>query len=400
MNAYRIRCAASIACLLIALPALADNDNKKQQPAKRAAPQQMKQQPAQQPTLPGDGTHVNTPGGVPTGGAAGSVNTGKPMAPVGAQTVGGQQTGGAAAAGANLGATTTSSQPTSGSTLVNPNAPKTSTGGAMPGDFSRDKKLQGVVDGGAGAVKSEATAAENAAPGQSSGTDIFNKAGALPTPGGGMNAPSKTSTMSDEPAPSQASKPLGPQTEKEANHQTAVDASTKKREESLQGIHRDSKGNIITSSPSAGTGSGDGGTTLGGAWAKITRPITSDEKYKTQPSYPAGVRGTPNPDAGAGTPVPASVQNLGGKGPTLEETKKARGRQTGVPNDDKQQVDRMKADQRAASATMADRRVNTTNPGDQTTPGGGFTGSPKSGVQKSENKGGGRPGCPPDNPTC
>jgi len=415
MNANRTRCATSLACLLIAFPALADTD-KKQQPAKRAVPQQMRQQSAQNPTLPAEGTRINTPGSGPRTGASGSVNTGKPVPPVGTQTIGGQQTGGAAVAGATVGTTTTSPQPKSGNTLVNPNAPGNQTGGAMPGDFSRDKKLQSAVDGGAGAVTKQAT---TSGPGQKSGTALIDgtqsnfesmrgdqgsrtsQQGMFPA-AGTQSAPGSSTASVPSPggAPMAIPYPV-----------TTTAPATTPRE----------------SPPSKTTTSGDDAGTLKGMASSTNM---GDAKYKTgtfdvkvdgapitrmttSGTVPAGATTptqtkvapllTPSPDDGAGTPVPVSVQNLGGKGPSLEQTKKERGRQTTMPSDDKQQVDRIKADQRAASATMAGRRTNSINPGDQTTPSGGFSGTPTRGAQggPSENsKGGSRPQCPQDNPTC
>lgn len=416
MNANQIRCAASLACLLIALPTLADND-KKQQSAKRASPQQMRQQPAQNPTPPGDGTRMNTPGGVPTKGAAGSVNTSKPVAPLGSQTIGGQPTGGAATAGATVGTTSTSPQPKSGNTLVNPNAPGNQSGGAMPGDFSRDKKLQSAVDGGAGAVTNQATT--TSAPGQKSGTALIDgtqsnfetmrgdqgsrtsQQGIFPA-AGAQNAPGSSTASVPSPGGAPMAIPYPVTT-------TAPATTPRETPPSKTTTSGDDAGTLKGMASS--TNMGDAKYKTGNFDVKVDgAPIT---RMTTSGTVPAGATtstqtkvapmSTPSPDGGAGTPVPSSVQNLGGKGPSLEQTKKERSRQTGVPNDDKQQVERMKADQRAASATMQGRRANTINPGDQTTPTGGFTGTPTRGAQggpPENSQGGGRPKCPQDNPTC
>ncbi|MCE9641415.1 MAG: DUF4150 domain-containing protein [Betaproteobacteria bacterium] len=408
MIAYQIRCAASIACLLVASPTLADNNDKKQQARQRPAPQQMRQQQAQ-PTLPDNGTRINTPGGAPAGsGAAGSVNAGKPMAPVGAQAIGGQQTGGAATAGATVSTTTTSSQPKSGNTLVNPNAPGNQAGGAMPGDFSRDKKLQNAVDGGASAVTNQATTTSG--PGQKSGTALIDGTQSnFESMRGDQGSRTSQQGMFPAAGPSTATVPPAggaPIAIPYPVTTTAPATTPRETPPAKTTTSGDDAGTLKGMASSTNMGEakykmGNSGVKVEGA--AITRMTTSGTQPAgtTTPSQTTILTtGTPSPDGGAGTPVPASVQNLGGKGPSLEQTKKERGRQTGVPNDDKQQVDRMRADQRAAGATMAGRRTNAINPGDQTTPAGGFSGSPKSGVKQTENKGGGRPGCPPDNPAC
>lgn len=404
MTPVRPSCSVLLAVLLVALPTHADD--KKKQSANRASPQNMqRQQSNSQPTLPDDGTKLSNAKAPSTGGAAGSVNTGKPMAPVGTQTIGGEQTGGAAAAGAALGTTTTSAQPKSGDTLVNPNAPNTQTGGAMPGDFSRDKKLQGAVDGGASAVTNQATT--SSAPGQQSGAALI----------GGTQ--SNFDAMRGDPGSRTSQQGMMPNTTAgppvflpEVATGVKTDYSTIFPKQQTQTISSEVK---MTSGDNAGTAQGTASgivmdktrsTTTGaienaGAATRMTGATLPSAGTTSVPSQPKliGLSATPSPDGGAGTPVPASVKNLGGKSPTLEQAKKERGRQTGMPIDDKQQIDRMKADQRAASATMADRRVNTTNPGDQGAISGTFSGAPKSGVNTTESKGG-KSGCSADNPSC
>jgi len=417
MNANRIRCAASVACLLLASPTPADNNDKKQQARQRPAPEQMRQQQAQ-PTVPNNGTRLNTPGGAPAGGgAAGSVNTGKPMAPVGAQTIGGQQTGGAATAGTTVGMTSTSSQPKSGNTLVNPNAPGNQTGGAMPGDFSRDKKLQSAVDGGTGAVTNQATTTSG--PGQKSGTALIDgtqsnfesmrgdqgsrtsQQGMFPA-AGTQNAPGSSTATVPSPGGAPMAIPYPVTT-------TAPATTPRETPPSKTTTSGDDAGTLkgMASSTNMGeaqySGGGTGVKIESGAILRATGSSGTPAGTTAPSKATVLTTGTPSPDGDAGTPVPASVKSLGGTGPTLEQTKKERGRQTTVPNDDKQQVERMKADQRAASATTAGRRTNSINPGDQNMPSGEFTGTPARGVQggtPESSQGGGRPKCPQDNPTC
>ena len=402
MDADRIRRAVLLACLLAAFPALADNVKNKS--SARAAPQSIKQQAAPPPTLSGDGPHIDKPKGASTGGAAGSVNTNKPITPTGTQSVGGQATGGSAAAGAALGTATTSSQPASGSTLVNPNAAKDAAGGATPDDFSRGKKLQGVVDGGAGALKDQANSKKANAPGQQSGTDLVNKAGALPSADAGKNATSRRGQQGEEKdsdiIKDKNGNVLGTrgELEKIGKEQNSGGYSAKEFGGHEGGAEcRRFHGKTIEG-PEGGPGqveprwrrvSAGSGAHEGPAGKGIGRADRRDQ-YKAESGFRYRRRARQE----------GRRQRPGEKTPAQVEAE--RRRQRTLPNDDKQQVERMQADQRAAGATMAGRRTNAINPGEQSAPAGGNTGQPKRGAQSGqpENAKGGRPGCPADNPTC
>lgn len=386
MAAIRLSCATLFAGLLVVSPAPAEEVKKPTDT--QAKPQAIKkQQSTSTPTLPANVRRADQPTGAPSGGAAGSINTGKPVAPVGAQTIGGQATGGSATTPAT---TTTSSQPTSGSTLVNPNAKTDQTGGALPGDFSREKKLQGVVDGGAGAVKSDAASKEGSAPGRTSGADAIKEAGALPGPGAGKNTVSKTGMTSDKT-------------------DDTPEVTKAKNEGAAELLRR------------------EGGTPTGN-WQKDIREVEYAQKVGTD-GYAAtknlneteranywnaqkiiqgtGTKGRPAPDSDTGDGHgPKNMVGTDKPKPTPAELEAERKRQVTLSNDDKQQVERMKADERAAAATMGARRANAINPGEQAAPVVTGSGQPppqrgvESGQPQNPSKSGGKPTCPADNPSC
>ena len=406
MAALRSSCVFLVAGLLIALPA--QSAEKQKQSATRAGPQPVqRQQASPPPTLPAEGTSLGNPKGPSTGGPAGSMNMGKPMAPVGTQSVGGHATGGSAAAGAALGTPATNAKPTGGDTLVNPNAKNNPAGGAMPGDFSREKKLEAVVDGGAKGMMDKAGTKEATAPGQKSGAALIdgNKSNFEAMRGDpGSRTSQQGMVTNTQIAPAPTTPPAG-------GAPTPYPAPAGAAPAEPKIIH------VAPKQPS-GSSSGDEPGTLKGTASGTNMGKagpTTDNFTTLQGTVPnaaalSGVKkggaATPTPDGATGTPVPAAVSNLGGKGPTLEQTKKERGRQTTLPNEDKQQVDRMKADQRAAGATMAERRTNLINPGEQGTTAGVPAGGPppaKPGAQQGRpgsSTGGAPPKCPPDNPTC
>lgn len=403
MTAMRLSCTVLLAGLLVALPAHADE--KKQQT--RASPQPVqKQQPPSTPTLPGDGPRLDQAKSPPSGGSAGSLNTGKPMAPAGTQAIGGQATGGSAAAGANLGTTSTHAQPTSGSTLVNPNANNNPAGGAMPGDFSREKKLQGVVDGGAGAVKEQAAAKEGGAPGQQSGANLVDQAGALPGADSGRNVVSKQGQQGDnkdsDKIYDKGGNYLGTRGEltKSGKEQNSGGFTPKE----LQDMKAEQNSGGYTAKEWAAMKAEQDKWSRGGIDTVQEAERMKAQQEKELAAQNGGTKKTPNPESttgnGPGMKNMVGTDKQPAKSPAQLDAE--RKRQAALPNDDKQQVERMKADQRAAGATMAGRRVNTTNPGDQGAVSGGFTGTPKRAVQggQPENSKGGRTNCPPDSPTC
>jgi hypothetical protein len=407
MSAVRTGSLALFSGLLIAVSAQADDPKKARD--MRASPQPIqRQQGSPQPTLQGAGPASDPSKNVPAGGQAGSVNMGKPMAPLGAQSIGGQATGGAAAAGATAGTASTSSQPASGSTLVNPNANNNPAGGAMPGDFSREKKLQGAVDGGASGVTTQATSKEGSAPGRQGGAALIdgtqsNFDAMRGDPGSrssqqGIFATTPLGADLKPAAPSGGPVPI-PYPNVTSSPETKAQATAPKAKEGLP----------ISTGDEAGTSKGVvSGTTMDKTPYSQGRTDVKMEGSAVERAIKKGDTSTPSPDGGAGTPVPAAVTNLGGSGPTLDQTRTERGRQTALPNDDKQQVDRMKADQRAAGATMAERRGNLVNPGEQGAAGAGVSiGGGQAPAQPGAESGrppaskGARPGgCPLDAPTC
>lgn len=402
MDADRIRRAVLLACLLAAFPALADNVKNKS--SARAAPQSIKQQAAPPPTLSGDGPHIDKPKGASTGGAAGSVNTNKPITPTGTQSVGGQATGGSAAAGAALGTATTSSQPASGSTLVNPNAAKDAAGGATPDDFSRGKKLQGVVDGGAGALKDQANSKNANAPGQQSGTDLVNKAGALPSADAGKNATSRRGQQGEEKdsdiIKDKNGNVLGTrgELEKIGKEQNSGGYSAKE----LADMKAEQNAGGFTEKQLKDLKADQDKWNRGGVESAQEAERMKAQQEKELAAQTGGTNTRPNPDSDTGDGRGRKVVGSDPAKKTPAQVEAERRRQRTLPNDDKQQVERMQADQRAAGATMAGRRTNAINPGEQSAPAGGNTGQPKRGAQSGqpENAKGGRPGCPADNPTC
>jgi hypothetical protein len=415
MSAVRTGSLALFSGLLIAVSAHADDPKKARDT--RAAPQPIqRQQGAPQPTLQGAGPALDQSKNAPTGGPAGSVNMGKPMAPLGAQSIGGQATGGAATAGASVGTTSTSSQPASGSTLVNPNANNNPAGGAMPGDFSREKKLQGAVDGGASGVTTQATSKEGSAPGRQGGAALIDGTqsnfGAMRGDPGSRSSQQgifATTPLGDDlkPAPQSGAPVPIPYPNVANSPEPKAQATAPKAKEGLP----------VSTGDEAGTQKGVASGVVmdkaqyksGTSQVRVEGALKGAAAGNAPASNPNVIlQGTPSPDGGAGTPVPAAVTNLGGSGPTLDQTRTERGRQTMLPNDDKQQVDRMKADQRAAGATMAERRGNLVNPGEQGAAGAGVTvGGGQAPAQPGAESGrppaakGSRPGgCPLDAPTC
>jgi hypothetical protein len=415
MSAFRTGYLALFSGLLIAVAAHADDPKKARDT--RASPQPIqRQQGASQPTLQGAGPAPDQSRNAPTGGQAGSVNMGKPTAPLGAQSIGGQATGGAATAGATAGTTSTSSQPASGSTLVNPNANNNPAGGAMPGDFSREKKLQGAVDGGAGAVTTQATSKEGSAPGRQGGAALLDGTKSDFDAMRGDQG-SRSSQQGIFANPSSGGTGTGTSPSGGAPVPIPYPATTSAPEAKTQPAAKAREGLPVSTGDEAGTQKGvASGVVMDKAPSTSANSqvrVESALKGSTTGNAPAStphviLLQTPAPDGGAGTPVPAAVTNLGGSGPTLDQTRTERGRQTALPNDDKQQVDRMKADQRAAGATMAERRGNLVNPGEQGAAGAGVTvGGGQAPTQPGVESGrppaakGSRPGgCPLDAPTC
>ena len=368
MTAIRARFAAVICVFLFTTPALADD----KKPVQRAQQPQSAPKSSSSPSLPAEGTNLNRPKGAPAGGSSDSLNLGKSANPTAAPTIGGQAIGGSTAAGANPGATATTAQPASGGTLVDPNANNNPTGGALPKDFSRGAKLQEAVDGGAGALKGDAAKKEASAPGQKSGNAAIE------------GSKSNFDALRGD---------QGTRSSQQGYAPTLKPTPTP-----------------IVQGDDVGATKGVVSGTVGGATRATTgslTPITGAE---------AIVKGvTPKAEAPSPTPIPypvitdktrpAEVDPGGKPSKTLEEAKAERSRQTGLPGDDRQQVNRMRADERAASATMAERRGNLINPGEQAPVGGGVaTGSKPSNPGAASGRPAGsavpRKGCPPDNPTC
>lgn len=393
MTAIRARFAAVICVFLFTTPALADD----RKPVQRAQQPQSVQKSSSSPSLPAEGTNLNRPKGAPAGGSSDSLNLGKSANPTAAPTIGGQAIGGSTAAGANPGTTATTAQPASGDTLVNPNAVNSPTGGAMPKDFSRGAKLQEAVDGGAGALKGDAAKKEASAPGQKSGAaaiegsnsnfDALRGEQGTRSSQQGMITNTQPAATSPPAAGGSAPIPYPVTNPPPASESNIVKVAPKD----------------VAAKPLPGAKGDDAGVSKGVASSVVggqTKSTTTDFTIITGSSPASAIT------KGAGSKTRPSEDGAGGKpSKTLEEAKAERSRQTGLSGDDRQQVNRMRADERAASATMAERRGNLTNPGEQAPVGGGVaTGSKPSNPGAASGRPAGsavpRKGCPPDNPAC
>ena len=394
MTAIRASCASAICVLLVAMPTLAEE--KKQ--TKQMQPQAVQRQQSSSPSLPAEGQNFNRPKGAPAGGSSDSLNMGKPANAAGTPTVGGQAIGGSAAAGASLGTAATSAQPASGGTLVNPNANHNPTGGAMPKDFSRGAKLQEAVDGGAGAMKGEAAKKEGNAPGRQSGAAAIDGANANFD---ALRGDQGTRSSQQGMFPSSTGAPPAGGVAPIPYPVTTTPPPT--RESNVVKVAPKD----VAAKPVGGRNGDEAGVSKGvvsGATAAPDVVIMKDRNLEKSGAAVGGIPAATVPRT-SGATRPSTETDAGKPSKTLEQAKAERARQTGLPADDRQQVNRMRADERAASATMAERRGNLTNPGEQAPVGGAVaTGSKPSSPGASSGRPAGsavpRKGCPPDNPAC
>ena len=275
------------------------------------------------------------------------------------------------------------------------NAAPGSEGKAVtPADFAKDKQIRELVNP---KLTEGAPKAGNAITDQQNA----NPLGTISTTGPGRsgNPVSKGSAISDEPAPSVGAKPLGPPTEAAAKWKDAYDKQkdtpTPAAKVSAEPVEK----------PAA-----SGGPTVEGTMAKILRPIVNEEeKFKSVPIYPAGVRGTPNPESDTGG---HGMKNMVGtdkekKSPSVIEAE--RKRQVTLPNDTGAPPAKVHMDN-AAQQNVTARQSNLINPerGDGTTGGGrAIIGAPppaapgvSSGRPANPSGSGVRPLCTADNPTC
>lgn len=209
-----------------------------------------------------------------------------------------------------------------------------STSGAevKPGDFSRETKLRGLIDPRAGLP------AGKAGPGQSNPLD---GAGKLPTLGDFKNQFTRTGAASDEPAPSEAPKPLGPDTEVAAKWKEAVAKAKDNPAPPAKDTSTPAK-----DAPPPPADSGYSPYTLSRAWAEFTHLITPEGKMPGmathEPIVAVGNRGTPDPEKDTGDghgPKPL----VDGQFPTIGEAVNNQHRQVSQPGDGGSKPDRMHA---------------------------------------------------------
>ena len=279
------------------------------------------------------------------------------------------------------------------------NAAPGSDGKAVtPADFAQDKKIRDLTDTKS-ALTEQSAKGGNAITDQQNANPLGTISTTGPDRGEGRNTISKGSMASDEPAPSVGAKPLGPPTEAAAKWKDAYDKQkdtpTPAAKVSAEPVEK----------PAA-----SGGPTVEGTMAKILRPIVNEEeKFKSVPIYPAGVRGTPNPESDTGG---HGMKNMVGtdkekKSPSVIEAE--RKRQVTLPNDTGAPPAKVHMDN-AAQQNVTARQSNLINPerGDGTTGGGrAIIGAPppaapgvSSGRPANPSGSGVRPPCTADNPTC
>lgn len=371
--------------------------------------------------LPDQGTKL--PGSTkPIGvGAPSSLNFADKATPLGPPVVGGKTVGGAKSVPGVGG----SSTPTSGNTLVNPL--KDNSGGptASIDQFTREAKLKPLTSAGQDVLDQ---AGAKTAPGRQSGDSLLGATTPDFAAGRGRDVSkqgqqSMTATGVMDAARSSDGSPLdakAPQQGEPVPLPASTDTQAK-----AHPVHNSTGSPPLSQGNEAGTQQGTvksgnlGNVTeaftvlIGGA--PTTRiggiPASKDTTAESKAVVPSQVKvlilsSRPAPDG------PGAAENdIGGIGknnkPTVGQAVAAKKRQAGMPVEGRQEIERMKGNERAAADTMAKKRANAINPGSEATtvgavhPTGGAkpTGSSPEGGPSGTT--GGRPGgCPADSPSC
>ena len=229
---------------------------------------------------------------------------------------------------------------------------------ANPGDFAREAKLRSMLDPRAGMP------AEKPGPGQSNPLDGSGK---LPTLGDFKNHATRGSEASDEPAPSEAPKPLGPDTEdaakwKEISQKLDAEKAKESPKETTQPPVKDTPAS--TAPPKS-----DGGITFGKVWAYTHLLIGGPDHVPgsggLQPTAPAGTRGTPDPQKDGGDGHGPESLKEGPHFPSIGEARENQHRQVSLPGDAGSKPGRMHAGMEdALKEGMRKRADGRIDPGD------------------------------------
>jgi hypothetical protein len=377
--------------------------------------------------LPEPGTKL--PGSTkPIGGigAPGSLNMSDKATPLGPPVVGGKTVGGPKSLPGAGGSTT----PTSGNTLVNPLQNKGGGATASIDQFTKEAKLKPLTSAGQDVLNQ---AGAKAAPGRQSGDSLLgatnpdfaagrgkdvSKQDQQSMSAGGMSDAARGSAYlpGQSGAQSGGAAPVAYPANAAADTQDKADAvkpsSPKEATASAQGDEAGAARGTASNTFKASNDLTAKFTVLVGNEAKVTDigPTTGGTPGKAVAPSAARVvilSGRPAPEG------PGAAENdIGGakvkdNKPTVNQAVAAKKRQAGMPVEGKQEIERMKGNQRAAADTMARKRANAINPGSEastvgavhSTGGAKPTGnSPEGGPSGTA---GGRPGgCPADSPSC
>lgn len=377
--------------------------------------------PAQGTKLPGSTKSIS---GI---GAPGSLNMSDKATPLGPQVVGGQAVGGAK----SIPRAGSAATPTSGNTLVNPLQDKGGAATTSIDQFTREAKLKPLTSAGQDVLD---RAGAKTAPGRQSGDSLLGATNPDFAAGRGKDVSKQdqqsmsASGMSDAArgsayvpgqsgAQSGGAAPVAYPANAAADTQDKADAvkpgSPKDATASSQGDGAGTARGTVSSNLKGGSNEAipkftvrvdnepkvtDIGPTTGGTPGKAVAPSAARVVILSGRPAPEGPGAAENDIGGA---------KVKGNKPTVNQAVAAKKRQAGMPVEGKQEIERMKGNERAAADTMAKKRANAINPGSEATTVGAVhstggakpTGSSPEGGPSGTT--GGRPGgCPADSPSC